>query len=512
MRGSSSIRLLMAVACAVLPLGVAPSVSASPGAGLRWGPCPVAAGAGTAQCTTVTVPMDYTRPDDAQIELTVSRMAAVGSARGVLFAGPGGPGVDAVNFWSVRDDRVPGLREFDRIAVQPRGLRWSTPLHCTQKAVVILPVTDESSCAGAAPGYAATITTETLARDLDRVRGMLGAERMSFYGGSYGTALGAAYATLFSERVDKMVLDANVNPDWDWSEQQARGWQVRESAMTELFDWIAANDAVYQLGTTRNTVAAEWARQVDAQGGGWQARLDPALGGAAGATGESTVPPELAGRIANLVQSMRGLGAAPSPTQGATNSAVYWRNYWPYLAEGMRRYREDPQQTEFLTYLADRLRLDPTSGWVHDAITCNESSTRPDPASALAAVSEFASGGSYFQLAAQIQRSGVFCDAWPATTSRIRPDGSRLATHPLIVQTTADSATPAAGAPVLAAALGGTSLIVDGTDHGSFARYNPSVDEAILHYLGTGEVTLTRAPAAPITTPNPPVVLPDDAR
>ncbi|MEV6279198.1 alpha/beta hydrolase [Nocardia sp. NPDC051832] len=513
MRRSGSMALLSVVTWFLMSNGVTPSVSAAPISELRWGACPPEAMAGSAECVTVQVPMDYAVPERGQIELTLSRMPAAdpGTSRGTLFAGSGGPGVDALNFWSVRDARVPGLREFDRIAVQPRGLRWSTPLRCGRTTAVIVPVTDRSSCEAAAPGYPATITTETLVRDLDQVRGMLGIDRISFYGGSYGTAVGATYATLFPERVDKMVLDANVNPEWEWIEQQAAGWQSREAAVSTLFDWIAANDAVYQLGATRRAVAGEWARQVDAQGGGWQARLDPALGGAAGALPEAeNLPPgELSGRVANLVQSVRHPGVSPSPTQAATDAAVYWRNYWPYVAEGMRRYRADPRQTEFLTYLANRLALDPTSGFVHDAINCNESSTRPDPATAAAMLAEFASGGSYFQFAAQLQRSGMLCSAWPSSARRIRFDGSRLAVRPLIVQTTADAATPAAGGPAMAAALRGTLMWVDGTDHGSFARYNSVVDQAILHYLGTGEVTHTQVPAAPITTPQPPATLPD---
>ncbi|MFE1593398.1 alpha/beta hydrolase [Nocardia sp. NPDC058705] len=452
-------------------------------------------------------------PDGEQIELTVSRMRPVGSdqGRGVLFAGQGGPGVDALNFWSSRDSRVPALREFDRIAVQPRGLRWSTPLRCAKTVVVILPVTDRASCEAAAPDYPGTLTTETLARDLEQVRRALGTERISFYGVSYGTALGAAYATLFSERVDKMVLDANVNPDWVWGEQFARGWQVRETAIYELFDWIAANDAIYGLGATRRAVAGEWARQVDAQGGGWQARLDPALGGALGALvdgGGEVGSNELSGRVANLVQSVRQPGAGQSLTQMATGAAVYWRNYWPYLAEGMRRYKDDPRHTEFLSYVASRLSLDPTSGWVYDAITCNEAGAVP-PAG-VAALVEFAKGASYFQFAAELQRSGVLCSGWPSSAQRLAFDGRGLAQPPLIVQTSADAATPAAGGLAMAAVLGGTLMRVDGTDHGSFARYNPAVDRAVLHYLVTGEFTLTHAPAAPITTPSPPSAVPGD--
>ncbi|MFE3189922.1 alpha/beta fold hydrolase [Nocardia sp. NPDC059240] len=498
------------IAVAVL----APVVTAEVGDGLQWGPCPVEANAGGAVCATLSVPRDYAVPDGARIDITVSRIAAADPAhkRGVLFAGQGGPGADALGFWGSRNSTVPVLhREFDEVAVQPRGLRWATPLQCAMTTVLVISTTDRSACERADPGYSHTITTQTLARDIEQARQALGVDRIDFYGGSYGTFLGAAYATLFPSRVDRLVLDGNVNPQWSWREQFARGWQAREAGFTELFDWIAANDPIYGLGATRNTVAAEWVRQVDAQGGGWLARLDPALGGAAGALtapGQTPGSDELSGRIANLVETVRHPNGSATPTYAAASTAVYSRNLWPYLAEGMRRYRADATNTEFLTYVSGRTALDPTGQWMYDAITCNEDTTAQDPAVVAGAVSEFISGASIFAFLSRLQDSGAMCGAWPSSTDRIRVDGTALTTRPLVLQSTRDTATPAAGGPAMAAALNATLIWVDSTDHGSFARGIPEVDDAVVHYLETGEATPTSTPPAPILTPNPPTALP----
>ncbi|MFE3056665.1 alpha/beta hydrolase [Nocardia sp. NPDC059239] len=113
-----------------------------------------------------------------------------------------------------------------------------------------------------------------------------------------------------------------------------------------------------------------------------------------------------------------------------------------------------------------------------------------------------------FAFFSRLQASGAFCGAWPASSDRIRVDGTGLATRPLILQSTRDTATPAAGGPVMAAALNGTLVWVDGTDHGSFGRGNAPVDDAVVRYLESGDVAVTSAPAAAITTPNPPTEVP----
>lgn len=40
---------------------------------------------------------------------------------------------------------------------------------------------------------------------------------MGFLGFSYGTALGATFSLMFPEKVDKVILDGNVNVEEYWS-------------------------------------------------------------------------------------------------------------------------------------------------------------------------------------------------------------------------------------------------------------------------------------------------------
>lgn len=49
-------------------------------------------GPGTFSCATVTVPMDYDRPDGKTIQIAMKKRAADGQSHGSLFINPGGPG------------------------------------------------------------------------------------------------------------------------------------------------------------------------------------------------------------------------------------------------------------------------------------------------------------------------------------------------------------------------------------------------------------------------------------
>ena len=57
------------------------------------------------------------------------------------------------------------------------------------------------------PTYLAHLNAPALARDIDLVRNLTGYSSINFYGQSYGSVVGIAYAGLFPARVGKMVLD-----------------------------------------------------------------------------------------------------------------------------------------------------------------------------------------------------------------------------------------------------------------------------------------------------------------
>src|SRR2546429_3961340 len=86
-------------------------------------------------------------------------------------------------------------------------------------------------------------STADTARDMDRIRAALGEPKLSYLGYSYGSYLGAVYASLFPQRSDRIVLDSNVHPGRIWRDV----WRAWDPAIEERFPdftaWAAERDA-----------------------------------------------------------------------------------------------------------------------------------------------------------------------------------------------------------------------------------------------------------------------------
>ncbi len=203
--------------------GTAVAAERAAAAGVRFGDCPRAEDlpAGI-RCGTVSVPLDYARPDGPRIELTVSRARATGKdpgnakrkvrRQGALVYNPGGPGSSGLYFPLV--GMVPQWKRigaaYDLVGYAPRGVDPSSPLSCVEPKRFFKgprPAPTQPSEAfkrervAEARAYArgcAEREGEALrhyhslnnARDLEVVRAALGEERLTFMGASYGTYFG----------------------------------------------------------------------------------------------------------------------------------------------------------------------------------------------------------------------------------------------------------------------------------------------------------------------------------
>jgi pimeloyl-ACP methyl ester carboxylesterase len=212
-----------------------PALAGYYGQPVTWADCSVT----SRECAAVKVPRDYTHPQAGSIELAIARVPARDPDRriGALVINPGGPGLSGVAALAGAVQVIsPEVRDvFDLVGVDPRGVGGSAPVEC---------VSDAELDAWRSPGYdlaapdgparraadAATVAagcardsgdllpfvdTVSAARDLDILRAVLGEDRLTYLGVSYGTELGATYAEVFPQRVGRMVLDAGLDPTMD---------------------------------------------------------------------------------------------------------------------------------------------------------------------------------------------------------------------------------------------------------------------------------------------------------
>jgi pimeloyl-ACP methyl ester carboxylesterase len=223
-------RALCAGAAVVAVLAVAPSASAA----LNWEPC---GDAPNVECATLRAPLDYDRPRGDHVRLFVARSPATDQAHrvGSLFLNFGGPGASIADFLQAFGaDGFPALNErFDLIGMDPRGAGQSTPaIDCkvNQETTGIYsqPFTTPfnldvgeliakdrryiNRCIALNDGILAHVSTANVARDMDRLRKALDERRLNYLGFSYGTFLGATYASMFPGRYRAMVLDGPIDP------------------------------------------------------------------------------------------------------------------------------------------------------------------------------------------------------------------------------------------------------------------------------------------------------------
>lgn len=230
-------------------------------------------------CGRVDVPLDYAQPEGEKISIALIRLRASGSRVGAVLYNPGGPGASGFDYVaSMGQTYVDDLQleEFDFVGFDPRGVDRSSGLRCqTDKEVdkymypdstpdtpaeeVFLQEAHDSFATACNAKYGAKLqfySTANTARDMDVIRIAMGDEKISYLGVSYGTYLGAVYASMFPDRVRSMVLDAAFEPKGDSIEErymtQMRGF---EKAMN---NWIAWCEKEARCAFQSSDVGARW--------------------------------------------------------------------------------------------------------------------------------------------------------------------------------------------------------------------------------------------------------------
>jgi pimeloyl-ACP methyl ester carboxylesterase len=487
--------------------GTAVAAARARAAGIDFGPCRHARDLpASMECGTVSVPLDYTRPDGRRIALTVSRVRATHKdprnskrrvpRQGALVYNPGGPGTDGTFFPLV--GLLPEWKRvaaaYDLVGYAPRGVGPSAPLSCADpkdfvKAPTPAPAHPSESFKKAriadAKAYAAGCarragealrhyTSLNNARDLDVLRAALGEDRLTFMGASYGTYFGALYATLFPSHVRRMVFDSAVNPEPDriWYRDNLDQSAAFEGRWADFREWVARHDDAYRLGRTADQVQRSYDR----------ARARLAAHPAGGTVG-------------------------PGQLQGAFLMAGYYDDSWPSRAKALSAYlKGDPKPlVELAAPSREAAAEAENAAAVYTAVECNDAPWPTDfrvwdrDNTRLARVAPFETWENVW--------TNLPCAYWPAPRRRpldVRTGPGELPPT-LILAAERDAATPYDGALELHRRLAGSVLVTerDSGAHGIAGGPNPCVNAHVDAYLLQGRLPSRHAACAPHPEPRP---------
>jgi pimeloyl-ACP methyl ester carboxylesterase len=453
------------------------AAAAVPTAGPTWKKC-ATDDYPTLQCATLKVPLDHARPGGRQITLALSRVPHTSSVyQGPLLVNPGGPGGSGLTLAGFVASALPRsvASQYDVIGFDPRGVGASKPaLDCEPgffnpvrpDSVPSAPAIEKaglkrarSFAAACGRKYASLlpyIDTVSAVRDMDSIRRSLGAKRISYFGYSYGTYLGAVYAKLFPHRVRRLVLDSIVDPTGVWYDDNLGQDYAFDDRHRALMAWIAKYDSTYRLGTDPEKIEARWYAMRAALA------KKPADGKVGASELEDTFLP-----------------------------GGYYNGYWPYLAEAFAAYVNDGNAEPLVETYENFAAVDASgdNGYsVYTSVQCRDAAWprdwnqwRKDNWAAYEKAPFMTWNNAWYNAP---------CAFWP--TRSLKPVNIANGKLPpaLLFQATDDAATPYQGGVTVHRLLAGSSLVVEqgGGNHGITLSGNSCLDKYLSAYLAKGTV------------------------
>ena len=465
--------LLLTVATSVFGSGGTRTHAADP---IAWQPC----GDGL-ECASIQVPLNHAQPNGAKIDFAFARLPVAKPEKriGSLLLNPGGPGASGIDFLrSYADDPPLAWHEqFDLVGFDPRGTAGTTPIDCTDSPTAMTdldPSPDNAlesdalydaaqdfadACEAAHGAGLAFIDTLSVAKDMELLRVALNEDKLTYFGFSYGTLLGAMYAGLYPERVRAFVLDGAIDPALppaDFVVEQARGF---ESGLTAFFANCSAEPSC-------------------------TFKADP---------GE-----DLGGTFDNLIEHV---DAAPLKAAGddrpvtvgvalvGVQSALYDQGLWPILADALRDAKAGDGAG--LLLLADIYNGRVDSGYddlleAYFAINCLDQPYPRGIAGYEALLPRIAAAAPRMW-SSTAAGTNLACVFWPVAAKGTPAPITAVGAAPIVVVgTTNDPATPYSWAQALASQLqSGVLLTREGEGHTAYGQGNACIDIAVDTYLVT---------------------------
>ncbi|MCT9933655.1 alpha/beta hydrolase [Planotetraspora sp. A-T 1434] len=452
---------------------------ATPHDPLAWKQCEKVSTASGFQCATMKVPLDYAKPDGEKIGIALIRLRATDPAQrlGSLvfnFGGPGGSGVSTL----LNAASAFGIlgRRYDLVSFDPRGVDRSSGIRCLSDQRMDQYLTEEPSdsvdketalltefargCQRNAGKILPYVGTINAARDMESLRDALGEPQLNYFGFSYGTHLGAVYATQYPKKVGRMVLDAALDPTvglLDMAKTQSLGFQ---RAYDDYLADCAKTKVSCPLGADPATANATVLGLLDTLG---------------------RQPLKVGAREVNATVARSGI-----------TQALYSRLAWPLLTEAVNDARRG-DGSGLLTLADEYAGRQPNGSYSTlqfslPAVLCADHTDRPTVAQAVALADRLRKVTPLF--ASTASSSGI-CSVWPVPGEDSNKHIDATGSKPIVVVgVTHDPATPYQWAPSLTKQLRTAVLLtLNGEGHGAYGQ-SACIDTAVNGYLLDGRVPL----------------------
>ncbi|KAF8753996.1 alpha/beta hydrolase fold [Rhizoctonia solani] len=277
-----------------LPLDITPKGSvfhkqhgaSRPIGDIQWYPCPDI-GDPKIECGTIVVPLDYFDPNVGTATIALGKYKADPAIRrGSIFLNPGGPGGPGVRLATQAGPLLVATRlgpYYDLIGFDPRGIGQTIPnaacfksiaemdefyrntgrppdrgiLGCSdalisrqrafddivaqQRQALALFETQAKLCTKNIPNGGAALNymgTASVVRDIAFMTDILDGKgsNINYWGGSYGSILGATLFNMMAERMGKGMIEAIANPA-EWADKHSHEW---------MDTWIQDADEAYR--------------------------------------------------------------------------------------------------------------------------------------------------------------------------------------------------------------------------------------------------------------------------
>lgn len=418
---------------------------------------------------TMEVPIDYRDPSKGTFTLFIARHRADESERiGSLLVNPGGPGFGGSDL-AIFADQIYSpalLRHFDIVGWDPRGTGQSTPaIDCITDydryfaSTDITPDTDDErqqlsdlaaefagECEANNADIIQYIGTNHSARDIDSIRRALGEDTISYFGFSYGSELGATWATMFPETVRAAVLDGASDPAAGFLEESLQQSVGFEQSIAAFLEWCSNSDGC-QFNSDGNAEQA-----FDAL----MAELD-----------ERPIP---------------SIDGRPDVTRSMALTAVAYSMYdeslWRQLARALDSARYGDGELLLQLYDSYYQRRDDgmydNSLEAFQTIVCMDAAERPTVAEEDAAAAEIRSAAPRFSPGTV---GSYFCTFFPETAEPRIDIGTAARLPILVIGTTGDPATPLSSTRAMADALyDGRLVVVEADQHTGYGVNQCSID------------------------------------